>query len=75
MFMIVRIPPWNKTVQLWLEAGSYQLETAVLLKYPVAGYININKDIPNSMVSVFIYVLLPTEAAVKRIGFGEVGVS
>lgn len=58
-----------------MEAESYQLETAALLKHPVAGYININKDTPNSTVSVFIYVLLPAEAAVKRVDFGEMDVS
>lgn len=58
-----------------MEAGSYQLETAVLLKHPVAGYINISKDTPNSTVSVFIYVLLPAEAAVKGVDFGEMDVS
>jgi len=58
-----------------LETESYQLETAVLLKHPVAGYININKDTPNSTVSVFICVLLPAEAAVKRVDFGEMDVS
>lgn len=44
-------------------------------EHPVAGYININKDTPNSTVSVFIYVLLPAEAAVKRVDFGEMDVS
>ena len=58
-----------------MEAESYQLETAVLLKHPVAGYININKDTPNSTVSVFISVSLPDEAAVKGADFGEMDVS
>lgn len=47
----------------------------MLLKHPVAGYINISKDTPNSTVSVFIYVLLPAEAAVKGVDFGEMDVS
>jgi len=47
----------------------------VLLKHPVAGYININKDTPNSTVSVFISVSLPDEAAVKGADFGEMDVS
>lgn len=58
-----------------MEAESYQLETAVLLKPPMAGYININKDTPNSTVSVFIYVLLLAEAAVRRVDFGEMDVN
>lgn len=58
----------------WLEAESYQLEAAVLPKHPVAGYVNYNRDTLKSTVSVFICVLLPAEAAVKRVGFGEMDV-
>lgn len=75
MFMITHIPPWNKAVQLWLQAESYQLEAAVLPKHPVASYANINRDTPKSTLSVSTCVLLPAEAAVKRVDFGEMDVS
>lgn len=68
---IIHIPPWNKAAQWWLEAEDYQLEAAVLLKLLVVGYVNFNRDTPKSTVSVFICVLLPAEAAVRRSDLGK----